>query len=73
MLILILIDVQYLQKAVFSSEKGSNGQNYSSSGPQHLIKKSSQPKFLTPPLLLNAICKTLMHGNHAPLYGTPAE
>ena len=28
MLILILIDVQYSQKAVFSFEKGSNGQNY---------------------------------------------
>ena len=37
MLILILIDVQYLQNAVFGFEKGSNGQNYSSSGPQHHI------------------------------------
>ena len=28
MLILILIDAQYLQKVVFIFEKGSNGQNY---------------------------------------------
>ena len=39
MLILILIDVQYLQKAVFSFEKGSNGQNHSSSGFHHPVKK----------------------------------
>ena len=39
MLILILIDVQYSQKAVFSFEKGSNGRNHSSSGSHHLIKK----------------------------------
>ena len=32
MLILILIDVQYSQKAVFSFEEGSNHQNHSSSG-----------------------------------------
>ena len=32
MLILILIDVQYLQKADFSFEKGLNCQNHSSSG-----------------------------------------
>ena len=31
MLISILIDVQYSQKAVFSFEKGLDGQNYSSS------------------------------------------
>ena len=40
MLILILIDVQYSQKAAFSFEKGSNGPNHSSSGSHHLIKKS---------------------------------
>ena len=38
MLILILIDVQYSQNAVFSSEKGSNNQNHSS-GFHHLVKK----------------------------------
>ena len=40
MLILILINVQYLQKIVFSFEKGSNGQNHSSSGSHYPIKKS---------------------------------
>ena len=40
MLILILIDVQYSQKAVFSFEKGLNYQNHSSSGFLHLVKKS---------------------------------
>ena len=39
MLILILIDVQYLQKVVFCFEKGSNGQNHSSSASHHHIKK----------------------------------
>ena len=39
MLILILIDVQYSQKAVLSFEKGSNGQNHSSSGSHHPVKK----------------------------------
>ena len=33
MLILILIDVQYSQKVVFSCEKGLNGQNHSSFPP----------------------------------------
>ena len=41
MLILILIDVQYSQKAVFSFEQGSNGQNHSS-GSHHPVKKSPQ-------------------------------
>ena len=40
MLILILIDVQYSQDAVFSFEKGSNRQNRSSSCFRHLAKKS---------------------------------
>ena len=40
MLILILIDVQYLQNIACGFEKGSNGQNHSSSGSHHLIKKS---------------------------------
>ena len=39
MLILILIDFQYLQKFVFSFEKGSNSQNHSSSASHHPIKK----------------------------------
>ena len=51
MLILILIDVRYLQKAVFSFEKGMNFQNHSSSGSLHPIKKFSPVKFqiLPPP------------------------
>ena len=39
--VLILIDVQYLQNAVFSLEMGSNGQNQSSPGSHLWIKKSS--------------------------------
>ena len=38
MLILILIDVQYSQKAVFSFEKSSNSQNHFSSGFLHPVK-----------------------------------
>ena len=37
MLILVLIDVQYSQKAIFSFEKGSIGQNHSSSGSHHPV------------------------------------
>ena len=51
MLISILIDVQYLQNIVFSFEGGSNGQNQSSSGSHHLIKKfPSQQHFWFPPV-----------------------
>ena len=39
MLILILIDVQYSQKAVFSFGKGSNRQDHSSSGSLPPAKK----------------------------------
>ena len=34
-----LIDVQYLQEVIFNFEKGSNGQNHSPSGSNHLIQK----------------------------------
>ena len=37
MLILILIDIEYLQNVAFSFEKGSTGQNLSSDS-NHLIK-----------------------------------
>ena len=50
MLILILIDVQYSQKAAFSFEKGSNRQNHSSSGSLHLVKKSPPSKISNPPI-----------------------
>ena len=55
-----LIDVQYLQKVVFSFEKGSNGQNHSSSGSHNPIKKSPLPraKFPIPPPL-SVIWKTV--------------
>ena len=39
MLILIVIDVQYSQKVVFSFENGSNRKNQSSSRCLHLVKK----------------------------------
>ena len=38
MLIWILIDVQYSPKAVFSFEKGLNGQNHSFSYSNHPVK-----------------------------------
>ena len=47
MLVLILIDVQYSQNAVFSFEKFSNRQNHSSSDSYHLVKKSPQAVFTT--------------------------
>ena len=66
MLILILIDVQYSQTAVFSFEKGLNGQNYSS-GSHYPVKKIPPPaKFPIPfplggpPPPLTAIWKTLL-------------
>ena len=58
MLIFILIDVQYSQKAVFSFEKGSNRQNHSSSGSFHLVKKFPPVKFPIP-------------HNPLPLFGRP--
>ena len=48
MLVLILIDVRYSQKTVFSFEKGSNCQNHSSSGSHHLVKNPPPAKFLIP-------------------------
>ena len=58
LLILILIDVQYSQKAVFSFEKGLNSQNHSSSGSNHPVKKSSKQNFRFPSPI-NATWKTL--------------
>ena len=57
MLILVLIDVLYLKKAVFSFEKGSNRQNHISSVFFHLVKNLSHQNLkLPPPLqLLTAI------------------
>ena len=57
MLISILFDVQYSQKPIFSFEKGSNGQNHSSPGSHHLVKKIPPPfsKISDPPLLLPSL------------------
>ena len=50
MLILILINVQYLQKVFFSFEKDLNGQNHFSSGSRQPIKKLPAAKFrILPP------------------------
>ena len=62
MLILILIDVQYSQKAIFSFEKGSIGQNHSS-GSQDLVKKS--PSKISNPLHWGISPHSL------PLFGKP--
>ena len=51
MSILILIDVQYTQKAVFSFEKGLNCQNHSSSGSLHPVKNSPRKICDSPHLL----------------------
>ena len=65
-LILILIDVQYLQNSVFSFEKGSNCQIHSSSGSYHLVKKIPPPaEFLIPPTfycyLENSVVTTVIN------------
>ena len=48
MLILILMNVKYLQNVVFGFEKGLNGQNHSSLGSHHQIEKSPQQNFPFP-------------------------
>ena len=64
MLILILIDVHYLQNIVFNFEKCSNGQNHSSSSSHHHINKipSSKISYSSPlggvSSILNTIWKT---------------
>ena len=58
MLVLILIDVRYSQKTVFSFEKGSNCQNHSSSGSHHLVKNPPPSKIFDS-----------LH--HLPLFGKP--
>ena len=50
MLILILIDVQYSRKAIFSFKKSLNCQNHSFSGSISLVKKSPPVKFQISPL-----------------------
>ena len=65
MLLLILIDVQYSQKAIFSFKKGLNCQDHSSSGSFHPVnlpppsKISDSPPL--PPSPLTTIWNTLIH------------
>ena len=49
MLIFILIDVQYIQNAIFCFEKGSNRQNHYSSGSHHLVNPPPLTKISYPP------------------------
>ena len=62
MLILILINVQYLQNVVFSFEKGSSGQNHSLSDSHNQIEKSLQVNFSSTSLPLTTVWKTLDRG-----------
>ena len=69
----ILIDVQYSQEAVFSSEKGSKCQNHSSSGSLQLVKKFPPVKFPIGPnplLLFERPQYIKLYGPlYAPLWG----
>ena len=57
MLILVLVDVQYSQKAVLSFEKGSNRQNQFSSGSLHSVDHPPRLlKFLIPHHPPNPYC-----------------
>ena len=56
MLILILIDDQYLQDVTSSFEKDLNGQNYSTSDSHRLTRKSPQQSFSFPPEEANFTC-----------------
>ena len=61
MLILVLIDVQYSQKAIFSFEKGLIGQNHTPlQVPTTRWKNSPPSKISDPSTLLTAIWKTLI-------------
>ena len=61
MLILTLINVQYLENVAFSLKKGLSGQNHSLWDSHHLIEKFVPDKFsISPPL--NAVWKTLDKG-----------
>ena len=50
MLLLILINVQYLQNVVFSFERGSYSQNHSLSNSHYFMKKFPKQNFPFPPL-----------------------
>ena len=56
MLILILIDIKYLQSVAFRFGKGSSGQNYSLSDSQHPINPPPPlAKFPIPPYVLTSL------------------
>ena len=57
MLIVISINVQYLQNVVFSFEKGSSGQNYSLPDSHHPIEKPTWQ--ISHPPTLNTIWKIM--------------
>ena len=63
MLILNLIDGQYLQKALLSFQKRSDCENHALSGSHHLVKRFPQQNVRSPPAApLNAIWKILFPG-----------
>ena len=66
MLILILIDVLYLQNVAFSFEKGLNVQNRSSSGSHLLMKKSYPLTLFGKPCYVSDLSKleTLLYKTH---------
>ena len=49
MLVLVRIDVQYIENVVVSFEKGSNAQNHSSSDSHHPITHTSSKMSHPPP------------------------
>ena len=71
MLILILIEVQYLHKAVFTFEKGSNCQNHSSSSSCHLAKRSPPVNIPILPLRRGIYTPPVPHHHPLPLFGKP--
>ena len=67
MLIFILIDILYSQKAVFGFEKDSIGQNHSSSGFHHPVKKSPQGKFPHLTLGITSLKSSISFTNYSTL------
>ena len=69
-LILILIDVQYSQNAVFTFGKDLNHQNHSSSGSHHQVEKSPPSKISDSPYQCGRI---YLHSHPLPLFGKPCH
>ena len=72
MLILILIDIKYLQSVAFRFGKGSSGQNYSLSDSQHPIN-SPPSKITHSSLRLNIFEKSSMKKARVILNHHPAK